>query len=237
VDKYGGYDYFQYSRKTWEYWCKKNDCLFIPFEKPIEKDLNKFRINWQKAIFLFDELERMGIEYDQIALVDSSFMIKWDTPNFFDMTNGEFSAIVDHDNIGWVKQSIDGYKHFFGDVDLNWVDYFNSGFMVLSKKHKKIIKNMLKFWDDNSDELIYLQNNLKKGHDQTPINYMVKQMGFDINYLPKTFNLTHLNRKEILQDFVFIDCGYVWHFNGFDKSWRDQLMRETWNKIKENYAD
>ena len=22
-DKYGGYEYFEYSRKTWEYWCKK----------------------------------------------------------------------------------------------------------------------------------------------------------------------------------------------------------------------
>ena len=73
-EKYGGYDYFKYSRKTWEYWCKKNNCLFIPFEIPVEKDLNKFRVNWQKAIFVFDELDRMGVEYDQIALVDSSFM-------------------------------------------------------------------------------------------------------------------------------------------------------------------
>ena len=24
TEKYGGYDYFDYSRKTWEYWCKKN---------------------------------------------------------------------------------------------------------------------------------------------------------------------------------------------------------------------
>ena len=25
-DKYGGYDYFQYSKNTWEYWCERNDC-------------------------------------------------------------------------------------------------------------------------------------------------------------------------------------------------------------------
>ena len=58
-DKYGGYEYFEYSRKTWEYWCERNDVLFVPFTKPVEKDLFKYRVNWQKAIFLFDELERM----------------------------------------------------------------------------------------------------------------------------------------------------------------------------------
>jgi len=45
------------------------------------------------------------------------------------------------------------------------------------------------------------------------------------------------NRKEILQDLMFIECGYVWHFNGFDKSWRTPLMRDTWNNIKNNYGE
>ena len=25
--KYGNFGYFEYSRKTWEYWCEKNDVL------------------------------------------------------------------------------------------------------------------------------------------------------------------------------------------------------------------
>ena len=33
IDKYGGYNYFQYSKKTWEYWCERNGCLFVPFGK------------------------------------------------------------------------------------------------------------------------------------------------------------------------------------------------------------
>ena len=36
---------------------------------------------------------------------------------------------------------------------------------------------------------------------------------------------------------MFVDCGYVWHFNGFDKHWREPLMRDTWNKIKGNYEN
>ena len=111
-DKYGGFEYFEHSRKTWEYWCKKNDVLFVPFEEPVEEDLFKFRVNWQKAIFVFDEMDKRGIEYNQIALVDSSSMIKWDTPNFFDMTDDRFTAWVDNDNLKWIYESIPvSYTH------------------------------------------------------------------------------------------------------------------------------
>ena len=26
--KYGNFDYFDYAIKTWEYWCRINDCTF-----------------------------------------------------------------------------------------------------------------------------------------------------------------------------------------------------------------
>ena len=53
-EKYGGWDWMDISRKTWEYWCKKHDVIFFPFEKPIDEDLVRFRINWQKSIYCFD---------------------------------------------------------------------------------------------------------------------------------------------------------------------------------------
>ena len=74
--KYGDFEFLEYSKKSWEFWCKRNNCEFIAFTKPIEKDLKRFRVNWQKAIFVFDELERQNIEYDQICLVDSSSIVK-----------------------------------------------------------------------------------------------------------------------------------------------------------------
>ena len=91
--------------------------------------------------------------------------------------------------------------------------------------------------DNNNEKLIKLQNTISKGTDQTPVNYILKGSNFKVNYLPKTFNLAHFNRKEILQDLMFIDCGYVWHFNGFDKEWREPIMRDAWNKIKGNYEN
>ena len=53
----------------------------------------------------------------------------------------------------------------------------------------------------------------------------------------KKWNLTHLNRKELLMNFKFVNAGYIWHFNGFDKQHRSQIMRETWNNIKHNYEN
>ena len=144
-DKYGGYEYFEYSRKTWEYWCKKNDCLFVPFEVPVEKDLKAFRVNWQKAIFVFDELERMEIEYDQIALVDSSFMIRWDAPNFFELTGRRFTAWRDTDNLKWIYESVQGYKDIFDGFKLDIGKYVNSGLWYLMRNIENYLMNLKDF--------------------------------------------------------------------------------------------
>ena len=42
---------------------------------------------------------------------------------------------------------------------------------------------------------------VKKGNDQTPINFWVQMSGVEINLdLPVAFNLTHLHRKEMLRN-------------------------------------
>ena len=178
-----------------------------------------------------------NIKYNQIATIDIDTMVRWDTPNFFDMTNNKFSCMIDNDNVNWLHQSINIYQKFFPNVKFDWTTYFNSGFIIYNKSHNKLVERIKDFWTKNDQELYQIQKTKRKGNDQTPVNYMVREMGFEINYLSKLFNMTHLNRKEILQDLMFIECGYVWHFNGFDKEWRDPIMKNTWEKIKDNYAN
>ena len=146
-----------------------------------------------------------------------------------------FSACPDNDNIGWVQESIQGYKKFF-DRELDWEEYFNCGFIVMTKEHKSLCDKFIEFESNNREELINLQNTISKGTDQTPINYLTR-INNSVKFLPKKYNLTHLYRKELLKDFMFVDAGYVWHFNGFDKSMRYGLMQETWNRIKNNYEN
>lgn len=246
MSKYGGYDYFQYSKNTWEYWCERNDCLFVPFTKPVEEDLFRYRINWQKAIFLFDELERQGIEYDQIALVDSSFMIRHDAPNFFEMTDRRLTAWRDMDNMRWIYESIQGYKNIFNGFELDMSKYVNSGFMIFNEEHKELFQRFKQFYLDNTDKLIKLQDEIvKKGTEQTPMNYWLQTNDVDINIdLPLPFKLTHLQRKELFnhnwqlkEDTTpfFIKYGYNYSFNGIPKDNRTNIMKQTWDLIKENY--
>jgi hypothetical protein len=246
-DKYGGFEYLQYSRKTWEYWCKQNDCEFIAFTEPVEKDLFKFRVNWQKAIFCFDELEKRGIEYDQICLVDSSCMIKWDAPNFFELTDRKFSAWRDLDNMRWTNDSINGYKEFF-NFDLDRTKYINSGFIIFNEAHKEFFNSFKQLYYDNVDIFCELQDKIiKKGTEQTPLNYWLQINDIDIKTdLPVAFKLTHLHRKEMFgwnwqlnedKTPYFIKYGYNWIFNGLPKDQRSKIMQDVWGIVKHNYSD
>ena len=247
VDKYGGYNYFQYSKNTWEYWCKRNVCLFVPFTEPVEEDLVKYRVNWQKALFVFDELDKRNIEYDQICLVDSSFMARWDMPNFFEMTDRKFTACRDMDNMRWIYESIQGYKNMFDGFELDMSKYVNSGFMIFNESHKDLFQKFKEFYINNIDDFCKLQDTVvKKGNEQTPMNYWLQVNEVDMNIdLPLPFKITHLQRKELFsynwqldedKTPFFIKYGYNYSFNGIPKDQRTDMMKRTWDLIKNNYT-
>lgn len=247
-DKYGGFEYFEYSKNTWKYWCEKNNCEFVEFTKPVEEDLFKFRVNWQKALFCFDELDKRGIEYDQICLVDSSCMIKWDAPNFFELTDRKFVAWRDLDNMRWTNDSIEGYKKFFNNFELDRTKYVNSGFIIFNESHKEFFNSFKKLYYDNVDQLCELQDKIvKKGTEQTPLNYWLQINNVDVKTdLPIAFKLTHLHRKEMFgwnwqlnedKTPYFIKYGYNWIFNGLPKDQRTKIMGDVWEFVKKNYSN
>ena len=246
-EKYGGWEWLDISRKTWEYWCKKNDVIFFPFEKPIENDLKQFRINWQKALFVFDELDQQKIEYDQIYLVDGMNMIKWDTPNVFELTDQKFVGWRDVDNMKWTHDSIMGYKDFFNGFELDRTKYISSGLIIFNESHKKIFESLKHLYYDNVDTFCKLQDEIvKKGTEQTPLNYWLQINNVEIKTdLPVSFKLTHLHRKEMfgynwqLNESIipyFIKYGYIWNFSGFAKDQRSKIMKQTWDIVKHHYV-
>ena len=247
LEKYGGWEWMDISKKTWQYWCKKNNVEFVAFEESVEKNLADFRINWQKAIFVFDELEKRDIDYDQICLIDCTHMIKWDAPNFFELTNNQFCALRDMDNLKWIHDSVKGYESFF-DYKLDIKKYVNSSPMIFNESHKEVFKSFKQLYYDNIDTFIELQDKIvKKGTEQTPLNYWLQINNVDINLsLPLPFKLTHMNRKELFshnwqinQDNTpfFIKYGYNWIFIGFAKDQRSNLMKQTWDMVKHHYDD
>jgi len=246
-EKYGGWEWMDISRKTWEYWCKKHDVIFFPFEKPIDEDLVRFRINWQKSIYCFDLLDEAGIDYDQIFLVDATCMVKWDMPNVFKLTDHKFTAWRETDNLNWVYDSITGYQDFFS-YKLNKYDYFSSGVIIFNKKHRDMFLEFKDLYLNNVDKFVELQDKIvRKGTEQTPLNYWVQKNNIELNLdLPLIYKLTHIHRKDMFsynwqlnEDNTpfFIKYGYNWVFNGIPKDQRTEVMSQVWDYIKHQYDD
>ena len=246
-EKYGGWEWMDISRKTWEYWCKKHDVIFFPFEKPIDEDLVRFRINWQKSIYCFDLLDKAGIDYDQIFLVDATCMVKWDMPNVFKLTDHKFTAWRETDNLNWVYDSITGYQDFFS-YKLNKYDYFSSGVIIFNKKHRDMFLEFKDLYLNNVDKFVELQDKIvRKGTEQTPLNYWVQKNNIELNLdLPLIYKLTHIHRKDMFsynwqlnEDNTpfFIKYGYNWVFNGIPKDQRTEVMSQVWDYIKHQYDD
>ena len=245
-EKFGGYDYFDITKKCWQYWCKKNNALFVEFTEPVEKDLFEFRANWQKPIFVFDELERRGINYDQILLIDSNIMVRWDCPNLFDLSKGKFTAARDVDNMRWTWESVQGYKKMFNNFEFNFDDYFNSGFIIFNESHKEIFQSFKQFYYDNRKELNNLSMNIvKRGFEQTCMNYWLQINNVELNLdIPINYRMSHMHRtglfnnnQQISGDTTpfFIKYGYIWMFNGTPKDTRSKMIKQTWDLVKNNY--
>ena len=83
-EKYGGWDWMDITRKSWEYWCKKHDVeMFVLSDELRDKTIMK--PTWQRW-HVFEILEANEIDYNQVALVDVDTMIHPEAPNFFDET-------------------------------------------------------------------------------------------------------------------------------------------------------
>ena len=231
------FDYMEWSLKTWRWWCEKHNVKLFLLEEPL-CDTELMRPTWQRW-YVYDILESNNIEYNQVALIDIDTMIHWDCPDIFKLSNDKYTAVKDDLSIEWVYNSLVGYKKFFPNIDLDWTDYVNNGILILPKKNgKEFCQKVTKFYDENIDELRNMQHHtLKKGTDQTPVNYLAKQFfGDDINYLTKKFNMTHMYKTNAAIDWIFTKCSYIWHYNGLPREDRNNWMKQTWEVIKHNYV-
>lgn len=235
-------DYMEWSLLTWRHYAKRHGLELFLFSKPIE-DPEVMRPTWQRW-HAHKILKENNVDYDKIALIDIDTMCRWDTPDLFEISNDQYSGVRDDVSLEWVNNSIAGYKKFFPDVNLNWTEYINNGIIVLPKDSLDFCNQINTFYETNQEELRDLQHNtLKKGTDQTPVNFLaLKHFGDNIRYLPKIFNLGHLHTTHAFEPCIFtgspifIKYSYIWHFNALPRESRNQYMKQTWELIKDNYV-
>lgn len=239
--------YQEWSFKTWRYYAKKHNLEIFVLTDPL-LDTELMRPTWQRW-YVYDILKANDIEYNQVALVDIDTMVKWDTPNIFEIGNNtNYCGVKDDLSLEWINNSIEGYRKSFEEfskVPLHWTSYINNGVLVLPSDGESFAKKVIEFYKSNITKLRDLQHNsLKKGTDQTPVNFLALDYFKDrIKYIPKCFNMTHLDKtyafsQSMFRKYpIFIEYGFIWHFNGIPRESRNNLMKQTWELIKDNYEN
>ncbi|OUU63072.1 MAG: hypothetical protein CBC24_09500 [Candidatus Pelagibacter sp. TMED64] len=245
--KYGGFGWFEYAIKSWTYWCERNNAELVIYETPNNPNIKEHRITWQRWFDMFNILDKTGIDYDKVFMNDANSIVHWNCPDFFKLIEGDdrIAGFRDTDNLNWIYESVSGYEDLFKDFKFDITKYVNSN-IIFNKTHKKFFKEFENFYYDNYDELVMLQDKVvKKGTDQTPLNYFIQMKNMDVNTsIPWIYNVTHPHRKNIFsynwqlnedKTPFFIKHGYHWKFSGMAKDQRTNLMKQTWDIIGHNY--
>ena len=237
TSQFNNTDYSQYCINTWTAWCKKMDIDFLVLDKMDER--YKFPVWVKDTIF-----DHVGDKYDKIIYVDSDTMVKWDTPNPFDLYTDEFCVVNDRASIGWILRSLDSYKPFFpkeATDDFILDNYFNSGVCFFTKEHKYIFDELQDIYLHYGQDLDLIKG---VGKVQTVLNYVLKLNKVKIKYLPPVWNLFSIHKKDMFkhnwqlnEDKTphFIKYSYIWHFTGFPIEDRTRIMKDVWLAYKDNY--
>ncbi len=243
LKKHGNFNYFEYSKLSWKYWCLKNNVIFHEYTTPSILDTNKHRVTWQRWFDLEKELS--SYNWEKVLVIDASTIIRWDAPNMFDLSQNQISAFRSLENVNWINQGVVGYQHLFNDVNFDLKKYINCGFQILTKEHLKFLQILKEFYLNNLEEILKLQSSVNRGTDQPVYNFLLQKHNVNVYYnLPPTFFIMHMNRFnwfnhnwQLNEDTTpyFIKYGYIWIYSGFDRTQRNELMKQTWQIIQHQY--
>ena len=229
---------YSFSVKSWQKWCEQNNAELLVLDSLLlpKEDMG---ICWQRY-YLFDILESNKIDFDQVLMVDSDTIVHPDCPDFFQMTNHEYTGIHNEGSYDWIFRSIENYSKFvFNDRQIDWWKYINGGFQIVNKQHKNFFKSMIEFYFANKELLIQMQNTYHVGTDQTPLNYLLQINNIKTTLLPYEFNMTDMSRKEVLdKDLTMTKMGWIYHFNAIPDNQDNQAtyywMKKTYESLYEN---
>ena len=240
--RYGDFSWMEYSKMSWQYWCKQNDVIFLHYDKTNKEDHLKYKINWQRWIDIVPFVENKIGDFNQVLAVDASIMVKWDAPNFFDHSENKWCGLIGNENLKWVYESIEGYKPLFNNYEFDYSKHYLAGFVLFNRNHKHLFEKLTQFYYDNHETILNYEDSLiKRGRDQPVLNYMLQTNDIETKPFPISYGGNHLWRRNLLHSNgdlpLFVKYMYTWIFSGFPDrgETRTKLMKQTWDLVKHNY--
>lgn len=165
-------------------------------------------------------LEEVGFEkcqlhdilsyYDRVIYLDTDIIVTKRCPNLFEVVpENDLGAFIESNYWEYSKEvnhfeRIKKVQEKLGDI--NWTkDYFNTGVMVLSKRHK----NMFKLGNKYVIDL----------REQTQLNFYSKLLGFWVHDIGIRFNkMDFVNPNERFESYIihYAGKGYTSAFHNID---------------------
>ena len=97
-------------------------------------------------------------------------------------------------------------------------------------------QDIIKFYFENRDLIVNLQNTFGVGTDQPVINFFVHKENIDLKLLSYKFNMQDMVRKEILHDdMLFTKIGWVYHFCSIPDNWDGSATFHWMKKTYEHF--
>ncbi len=220
--------------KTWKFYCSKYSIDLVVSKESVKDNREVYKNdNFQQ--YFVDTL--LTLEYDRVLIVDCDTMIRWDAPNIFELyPKDTFTVVRDVSGYHSGKYHLDQWLFFNPNIKTPPKDYFNSGFVLLSKNnYLKLREAMLPYYNYYID--VKQNNSLRiDTSDQTPTNIIAYDLfSEDIKYLSDIWNNMVMFKYD---DASFINDSYVWHFTGPKLGgWENKhiLMEQIWNHVNPHY--
>jgi hypothetical protein len=224
--------HYEYGIKSWKHWCEKNNAELVLMEDLL-CPVDEMKITWQRY-YAMEMLDNSDIDYDQVLITDADCIIHPECPNFFDMTNGNYTVARAIGSMDWICRSMENYaKYMFDGKTFDIFKYFCGGFQIASKKHKHIWKGFVDFYLENKEKITELQKAFGVGTDQPVINHLMHASEETLTYLPYEFCAVDMNRLEMLdQELTFTDCfAGIYQFNAIPIEQQNYFLKATYEKL------
>jgi hypothetical protein len=218
--------------ESWKWYCNKHNIDIIVSNKTILAD---FKVEGYCAYEKWNEEKILNSTYEKIIIVDSDIIVRWNTPNIFDLFHDvEFGMVLDQGGKHVGEYHFNQWKSFT-DFNINPLNYCNSGFIITTLNNYKLINNNIKkYFDFWVDQFIQHGKN-PDAMDQTPINIIGWEIINNVTVLPFIWNNMVMTKYD---DASFLNDSYIWHFTGpklggWDNKFK--IMEQIWEHIKFNY--